>query len=637
MLKVLKASNPDTGAVVIEDACIKYSQSLLSDGVFNMKKLLLNAKGEKAKWWIDNCGCNKGHAADLLEAFVEYESSLAPAPNVVTPLVVAAPSFPPAVKPVSPSSDSRHLKYVKLSSKLSAAKTSSGDSWILPGTFYRYMKPVCEVMIKLVKQSLSHVVEKEYATGNQLHHLAPSSFIELYDILDGSAGEIMFSDDDTTASSYPADYIGLVMEKGSSDITEYLTKYPDLHYLEIADICRAICVIYRDVHAAKYVVVDCKPANIVRVSLEGGRVIHKAIDFDNMVPVDTDITLTLKCTPRYASPELAAILLANKYKGSAALVTRASTLMDSFAFGLIVWEICNEGKSLWDALRISTLKEEDLLKSIANLTDEMISKAISTSFNDKEKYRACRSVLEACLKVTPTDRTSIKTLLTDRSFFGNVDPTVKYGDIRKELRSVKDSIDSLSAQHQEILNLSRSNQAALVSKLEAGDTAILDGLKEILRSGGTNSEDIKKFITKTSEASLSVIEDKISSLDAKVQGKLEGVLENLKDNIASTSLDSVESMQTVISQVKEDLTKGMEKQLSKIKDGKVNEEMTKQLNRIDKMCMVTGGLQSEVTALTSLVTSIGKALDCKDKDEFNELLHTLREIETKVNDIDARV
>jgi hypothetical protein len=88
MLKVLKTSNPDTEAVVIEDTCIKYTQSLLSDDISSMKLLLVNAKGEKVKWWIDNWGCSRGHAAALLEALVDYESSLIPVPNVMTPSVI---------------------------------------------------------------------------------------------------------------------------------------------------------------------------------------------------------------------------------------------------------------------------------------------------------------------------------------------------------------------------------------------------------------------------------------------------------------------------------------------------------------------------------------------------------------------
>ena len=102
MLKVLKASNPETDAEVVEDACIEYTKSLLSDGVSSMKKLLLNARGEPVKWWVDNCRCNKGHAADLKEAIEQYEASHRIVPNIPTPSVAPTPSLPPSVTPGSP-------------------------------------------------------------------------------------------------------------------------------------------------------------------------------------------------------------------------------------------------------------------------------------------------------------------------------------------------------------------------------------------------------------------------------------------------------------------------------------------------------------------------------------------------------
>ena len=75
MCKVLKDFGDDTEERAIEDACIGYTQLLLNDGVSTMRRLVTNAKGEKVKWWIENCGCSKGHAADLLEALADYEAS----------------------------------------------------------------------------------------------------------------------------------------------------------------------------------------------------------------------------------------------------------------------------------------------------------------------------------------------------------------------------------------------------------------------------------------------------------------------------------------------------------------------------------------------------------------------------------
>ena len=583
------------------------------EDIKSMKSLCRNAKGRTTDWWKTNCDCSLGIASELMEAIEQYE---VPHPH------------------------GKYFKHVKLQDALSDGTKSSGVSIIVKAHYHR-MQGVHpeEVVVKLVKSSEAHILEKEFDRGSVLYSRFPSSFIQMYEILEGSTSAILPCDDTTDDLS---DYIGLVMEEGACDLMKYLKDNPDLKWTEITDISQSVCQIFIDTHACNLMILDGKFSNIVRIEKKGRRASYKAIDFDNMAEIGTDITASARCTPRYCSPEVAVILLAVLHCGKKAPVTLASPLTDAFSYGLMMWELCNEGKSLWDALDVDTKDEKSLLTFISKVTDTQIINAISATFPEKtERHRTCRSVLLACLKVTPTKRSTNKAIFQDRSFFGNADRTSvgDGGKTEEVLNEVIKGLSKLNETQEVLLVQARSNQDALLSKLEAGEKATSDGLKEIIARGDTNSKDVKKFISDTTEASLASIEEKLLVMGERVRKKFDSTLEDISVIIQDAKMETVEDIQSFVSSTSKTLSDKvsaiLEDKNSKVSK-EVSVEIVKQMSRINVVSNVEGDLQGQVAGLTSLVTSIGKAVG-STSEEYKILKGRLEEMTETLSAINVRL
>ncbi len=78
--------------------------------------------------------------------------------------------------------------------------------------------------------------------------------------------------------------------------------------------------------------------------------------------------------------------------------------IDIFAFGLIIFEIYNDGKSLWEMFDgIDRSDASAILKCAANLTDKQVTDKIKSTF-DHDRMTALRSWLGYALKVNQKDR-----------------------------------------------------------------------------------------------------------------------------------------------------------------------------------------------------------------------------------------
>ena len=98
------------------------------------------------------------------------------------------------------------------------------------------------------------------------------------------------------------------------------------------------------------------------------------------------MSFDVKGTPAYISPEIAQVMLA-KLKGESTPNIKASTSIDIFALGLIVWEMFNQMKSFWMCMKVPIQPTCDItfLSVAAGLTDEVTLDALKYTFGDSSK------------------------------------------------------------------------------------------------------------------------------------------------------------------------------------------------------------------------------------------------------------
>ena len=167
---------------------------------------------------------------------------------------------------------------------------------------------------------------------------------------------------------------------------------------------------------------------------ETSEIITKAIDFDNTVKEGTKIT-SFHGTPRYTSPEMAKLLV------DKASSMKVQTSMDVFALGLMIWEIVNDGYSLWHALGLDVDNDLEVLTCVAiSLTDDAIQEAINKTFVG-DILASTRSWLQDALKVRPSERKSAEYLLNQHSLFGNVKATLDLAAAVKNIDATVKNID----------------------------------------------------------------------------------------------------------------------------------------------------------------------------------------------------
>ena len=131
---------------------------------------------------------------------------------------------------------------------------------------------------------------------------------------------------------------------------------------------------------------------------ETSEILTKAIDFENTVKEGSEITSFLG-TPRYISPEMAKLLINN------ASSVKAKSSMDVFALGLLIWEIVNDGNSMWEALGLDVDNDMDVLKYAASRKEDAIQEAINKTFVG-DTLDPARSWLRDAVKVRPRERKS---------------------------------------------------------------------------------------------------------------------------------------------------------------------------------------------------------------------------------------
>ena len=285
-----------------------------------------------------------------------------------------------------------------LSAPLTGGLQSSGDSIVVDGNFFTGNKEIA-VKVKLERDKKN--LAKEYEKAEELFGDFPSLFIRPFALLDGSVGEISSSSGDDCSQ-----FCGLVMERGVGDLADYLRKKKKDGGMSLTaklTIIETLVDIVSAAHSSDIVLMDFKLANVVRV-LVGEEFKLKAIDFGSSRRKDEQITSDVSCTPKYVAPEVARTMLAKLKKNVQVGDTFASSRIDIFALGLMVYELASESMAtLWESLGVRSSDEKGMLERAASLTDEEVERVVESNFGG-EMFRDLRSFLLDALKVNPADR-----------------------------------------------------------------------------------------------------------------------------------------------------------------------------------------------------------------------------------------
>ena len=150
-----------------------------------------------------------------------------------------------------------------------------------------------------------------------------------------------------------------------------------------------VCEMLKIAHANKIVLMDLKPANIVRVcNVRDGSIHHKTIDFDHAIELHKYIHGTSSSssavvggTPRYIAPEVARAMLTGNNEQQQHYQFKPTVAIDVFSFALWVFEVYNHQVSLWEQLGADITNDQEVLVIATQLTDEQIDRVINKRFN----------------------------------------------------------------------------------------------------------------------------------------------------------------------------------------------------------------------------------------------------------------
>ena len=219
---------------------------------------------------------------------------------------------------------------------------SSGKSLILDGKFYAGDRAGESVKLKLSKDH--DTLEYEHTLMEVLYQKNSDYFIHSFggSVLSAASGEILNQEGTNEGLD---GYYCIAMEVGVVDLQEYffdIKKDPSFFH-EVKLIGAQLCELIEAAHAIGVVLMDFKPANVLRVQKKG-RFVLKAIDFESSIELGNDGNpighYTLAGTPQYISPEVSKVLL-QQMNGESAAPFKPTSAIDVFAFGLMVFECMN--------------------------------------------------------------------------------------------------------------------------------------------------------------------------------------------------------------------------------------------------------------------------------------------------------
>ena len=231
-------------------------------------------------------------------------------PRAARALIAEAISSPPPPQPYTVTSKASEYKYPFLEISLQdvrGATESSSRTRIMHARLHTAdinlrtgEHEVIEVKVKVASSAYyEHSVtdlEREYRTLRSLCNHYPHLFVKVFDLFRGDGVKVLDG-----CPLFPEDAIFMAMEEGESNLSQYLAEKVRDYPTRLHVAYRAIEIV-EAVHDQHLVVMDFKPANIIRL-VQRGEVMFKAIDFDGCKSKGADVSdLDVVATPYFAPP-----------------------------------------------------------------------------------------------------------------------------------------------------------------------------------------------------------------------------------------------------------------------------------------------------------------------------------------------
>jgi Protein kinase domain len=479
-------------------------------------------------------------------------------------LDACSPPCPPVVPPTTPGSalvPPISSPLLVLQMRLSEGRKSSGMTIVVDGRFTAaHAVDHVLVKVKLFKNSDATRAKHEYNIMVRLHQTAPERFVRPYALVEGCCGQI--KPHVTEDEAYCATFVGVVMEKGATDMHVYFTRKERTTLTEKLFLFEEMLNILISSSHCGVVLGDFKPGNVVFCT-DGYNYRLKAIDFDNSRREGDQ--MLIEASAAYSSPEVAREILA-RARGEIHSPLFASHKMDIMSLGWLVYEIVNDMISYWKNQTPPITEDADILLALSGLSDEHVKRDIEKTFSG-QKYSALRTWLCHALRVNPKERASALELQHGHSLFGTKERTLDVNGLQDHFdRGIKSIIQNANENTDAILE--RFDE--LSTQLENSLCLLGASLDSVAAQVALGSEQQRKAIA----ALLGVMQDKrkhiqegfpldetvlqaavtaaMRTMEASLSAKISS---SLQDVISSTGPSPAEKLDTLI-----DMVNGLKRQ-----------------------------------------------------------------------------
>ena len=287
--------------------------------------------------------------------------------------------------------------------------TSSGNSWILDGTFsggfLGYEKQ--PVKVKVVSADKKSTLQYELDALRKLMKAKSKYFVNpLHDNLI-SQEEFTVTSAGESIQQFDNHFV-MVMEKGIVTLDEHLRLHSnELSIGDYLQITTCLLNMLKDAHENKIVLMDVKGSNLMLFEVSPGFYIWKAIDLDGCLDVNTLLrNSSFMATFAFMAPEL----ILSIYRNTELL---SSYAMDLWSMGILIFNVfvCNQRQTFWTLLGIHN--DADINAEIVGgtLTQKRIDDHIERSFPGSTNSSQ-RHFLQRILRIDPSERYSASALLT---------------------------------------------------------------------------------------------------------------------------------------------------------------------------------------------------------------------------------
>jgi len=279
---------------------------------------------------------------------------------------------------------------------------------------------------------------------------------------------------------------------------------------------------------------------------------------------------------------------------------------------LWVFEVFNDQVSLWTCLGVDESKDEDVLISASQLTDDQIERVIKTNLGDmKSTAAACTWLLDA-LKVNPYDRLTIERLNAGHSLFTN-----NYATISMNNLATKASVDqAVKMGTDKIITVSNDNTRQIMENNNMNAHLLFDKFQELRQDVQEEfhrlGESFSDLVTQTATGNETIVEE------------LNNFRQQLEFQRNEGRLD-VDALHKTITNMGSEVSLKVSSSLSSIlgsSQGKGPSSPSDEVNKkLDILITMVSNVQEEVTHISKCVVNITR-LTSKIAEHMTRYPHT---------------